>query len=171
MPPRSAQTALPLPRGWRKITRAGVLHAISVAAMAMGFVRFFTGLSFRWLKLLQLQSYQRVEPPSKTHSVTDILTRDGGVDIYAFVRHAVASFLMVVECKRWAPDKAVGIEVVQRLYGVQQSKSASKSLIVTTSYFSSPALEQCREYRGLMELRDFEDLKTWLDRYNPGPDV
>ena len=29
MPPRSTQSALPLPRGWRKITRAGVLHAIS----------------------------------------------------------------------------------------------------------------------------------------------
>ena len=35
MPARSTQTGLPLPRGWRKITRAGVLHAISVAAMAM----------------------------------------------------------------------------------------------------------------------------------------
>lgn len=92
-------------------------------------------------------------------------TRDGGVDIYAFVRHEVASFLMVVECKRWAPNKAVGIEVVQRLYGVQQSKAASKSLIVTTSFFSSPAREQCREYRDLMELRDFEDLKVWLNRY------
>ncbi len=35
MPSRSSQAALPLPRGWRKITRAGVLHAISVASMAM----------------------------------------------------------------------------------------------------------------------------------------
>ena len=35
MPPPSSKPALPLPRGWRKITRAGVLHAISVAAMAM----------------------------------------------------------------------------------------------------------------------------------------
>ncbi len=35
MPPFSNQSALPLPRGWRKVTRAGVLHAISVAAMAM----------------------------------------------------------------------------------------------------------------------------------------
>ncbi len=35
MPLRSPQSALPLPRGWRKVTRAGVLHAISVAAMAM----------------------------------------------------------------------------------------------------------------------------------------
>ncbi len=35
MPPRSSKPALPLPRGWRKVTRAGVPHAISVAAMAM----------------------------------------------------------------------------------------------------------------------------------------
>ncbi len=35
MPPFSNQSAVPLPRGWRKIARAGVLHAISVAAMAM----------------------------------------------------------------------------------------------------------------------------------------
>ncbi len=35
MPLRSPEAALPLPRGWRKVTRAGVLHAVSVAAMAM----------------------------------------------------------------------------------------------------------------------------------------
>ena len=35
MPSFSSQSALPLPRGWRKVTRAGVLHAVSVAAMAM----------------------------------------------------------------------------------------------------------------------------------------
>ena len=94
-------------------------------------------------------------------------TRDGGVDIYAFVQNAVAGFLMVVECKRWAPDKAVGVGVVQRLYGVQQAQAASKSLIVTTSYFSAPAVDQCKEYRGLMELKGFEDLKVWLGHYVP----
>ena len=35
MPPFSSQSTLPLPKGWRRVTRAGVLHAISVAAMAM----------------------------------------------------------------------------------------------------------------------------------------
>ena len=35
MPPFSNQSALPLPSGWRKVTRAGVLHAISVAARAL----------------------------------------------------------------------------------------------------------------------------------------
>jgi putative transposase len=35
MTPRSTKPAIPLPRGWRNVTRAGVLHAISVTAMAM----------------------------------------------------------------------------------------------------------------------------------------
>ena len=35
MPPRPSLSALPLPRGWSKIVRTGVLHAVSVAAMAM----------------------------------------------------------------------------------------------------------------------------------------
>ncbi len=35
MPPRSSKPVLPLPRGWRKVTREGVLHAISVASMAL----------------------------------------------------------------------------------------------------------------------------------------
>lgn len=39
MPSRSSQAALPLPRAWRKITRAGVLHAISVAAMTSAWSR------------------------------------------------------------------------------------------------------------------------------------
>ena len=37
MPPFSSQTALPLPRGWRKITRAGVLQVrIAIRLMPIG---------------------------------------------------------------------------------------------------------------------------------------
>ena len=35
MPARTALSAVPLPRGWSKIVHAGVLHVVSVAAMAM----------------------------------------------------------------------------------------------------------------------------------------
>jgi len=35
MPPRATTTTLPLPKAWHRVTRAGVLHAISVASMAM----------------------------------------------------------------------------------------------------------------------------------------
>ena len=92
-------------------------------------------------------------------------TRDGGVDIYAYVRNEVAAFLILVECKKWAPNQPVGIDVVQRLYGIQQSKQANKSMIVTTSHFTAPAREECRQYYPLMDLKDFEHIKAWLKRY------
>jgi hypothetical protein len=92
-------------------------------------------------------------------------TRDGGFDIYAYIRNEVCAFLMLVECKRWAADRPVGIEVVQRLYGIQQVNNANKSMIVTTSYFTAPAIAESRRYEHLMELKDYQDLKTWLQRF------
>lgn len=92
-------------------------------------------------------------------------TRDGGVDIYARLRHEVGSFLMVVECKRYAPENAVGIGVVQRLYGIQQTQRANKGLIVTTSYFSEPAIQEANKLNNMIDLDDYQALKTWLARY------
>jgi restriction endonuclease Mrr len=89
-------------------------------------------------------------------------TRDGGIDIYAYVTTQVARFMMVIECKKRSPDKPVGIDVVQRLYGVQQSVAANKSILVTTSHFTGPAIQQCKQYKGLMELKDFANLKELL---------
>ena len=92
-------------------------------------------------------------------------TRDGGKDIYAYLRNQIGSFLMYVECKRWHPPKHVGIEVVQRLYGVQQIDGVNKSMIVTTSFFTKPAIEECRRYKNLLDLKDYNDLKEWLKSY------
>ena len=89
-------------------------------------------------------------------------SRDGGVDIYAYVKNQVASFLIVVECKKYSPENRVGIDVVQRLFGVQQGISANKSIIVTTSHFTEPAINQCSQYKGQMELKDYENLREWL---------
>ena len=36
MPPRNAQAALPLPRGWREITRVGVLHGAGAHKVPAG---------------------------------------------------------------------------------------------------------------------------------------
>jgi len=95
-------------------------------------------------------------------------TRDGGKDIYAYIRNQVCSMLMFVECKRYAPDHPVGIDIVQRLYGVQTSQHANKSMIVTTSFFTLPATKEARRYESLMDLRDYDDLKKWLARYADG---
>ena len=92
-------------------------------------------------------------------------TRDGGKDIYAYIKNQICSFILFVECKKWTPTKHVGLEVVQRLYGVQQINKANRSMVVTTSFFTKPAIEECKQYENLMSLHDYIDLKTWLKRY------
>lgn len=92
-------------------------------------------------------------------------TRDGGKDILAYMKNQICSYLMFVECKKWKPQQHVGIEVVQRLYGVQQVNNANKSMIVTTSFFSKPAIEESKRYEYMMDLKDYNDLTAWLKRY------
>lgn len=92
-------------------------------------------------------------------------TRDGGKDIYAYIRNQVCRILMFVECKKYSPERQVGIDAVQRLYGVQQSHKANKSMVVTTSFFTDPAIKEAKRYDALMDLRDYNDLKNWLSNY------
>ena len=92
-------------------------------------------------------------------------TRDGGRDIYAYVKNAVTSFLMFVECKQWAQHNKVGIAVVQRVYGAAKAGGAHKAMIVTTSFFTLPAQRERQRVEKELDLADYETLKTWLGRY------
>lgn len=92
-------------------------------------------------------------------------TRDGGKDILAYMRNQICSCLMFVECKKWKPEQHVGIEIVQRLYGVQQANNANKSMVITTSFFSKPAIEESKRYEYMMDLKNYDDLTSWLKRY------
>lgn len=67
------------------------------------------------------------------------VTRDGGKDIYAARQDDLGSFLYLVECKKYAPNHHVGIDVIQRLYGVVSDEKATAGIIVTTSYFTKSA--------------------------------
>lgn len=63
-------------------------------------------------------------------------SNDAGVD--GFARHA--NGLIVVQCKRNAPDNLVGSPVVQQFKGVIEENEAWRGYIVTTSSFSKNAL-------------------------------
>jgi restriction endonuclease Mrr len=93
------------------------------------------------------------------------LSRDGGKDISAMLRSSVANLLVYVECKRYAAARPVGINVVQRLYGVARAHHANKSMVVTTSYFTREATQEARLLSHDMALRDYDDLCAWLKRY------
>jgi hypothetical protein len=92
-------------------------------------------------------------------------TRDGGTDIIAYVRNAVCSYLTHIECKRYAPNKKVGVGIIREVIGVHQIRKATKSIIVTTSFFSHDALKEAELMENQLDLKDFNDLKKWLQKY------
>jgi HJR/Mrr/RecB family endonuclease len=92
-------------------------------------------------------------------------TRDGGRDIIAHVRNAVSSYLTYIECKRYAADNKVGVGIIREVIGVHHIRKPTKSIIVTTSFFSSDAIKEAEKMESQLDLKDFTDIKAWLQRY------
>jgi HJR/Mrr/RecB family endonuclease len=92
-------------------------------------------------------------------------TRDGGTDIIAYIRNAVCEYLTLVECKKYAPDNKVGVGIVREVTGVHHIKQATKSLIVTTSYFSADAIKEAKAFEHQLELKNYDSIKDWLQKY------
>ncbi len=94
-------------------------------------------------------------------------TRDGGVDIIA-VQHSVLTgkSINLIECKRYSPDRKVGIGMVQRLLGTVNQMRASKGILVTTSFFSKDALHVEQTSQHQLLLSDYSKITSWLDNLN-----
>lgn len=92
-------------------------------------------------------------------------TRDGGRDIIAHIKNAVCSYLTHIECKRYAADNKVGVGIIREVLGVHHIRKATKSIIVTTSFFSCDAVKEAQIMKTQLELKDFTDIKKWLQRY------
>lgn len=83
---------------------------------------------------------------------------DGGLDIVAIQRSDIGTTLTIVECKRYAPERKVGVGVVRGLYGVVEQRRATKGVVATTSFFTRVAetFRKSVEYR--LALADFDAL-------------
>jgi HJR/Mrr/RecB family endonuclease len=92
-------------------------------------------------------------------------TRDGGRDIIAYIRNAVCKYLTYVECKKYHAKNKVGVGIVREVAGVHKIKQANKSIIVTTSYFTKDAVKEAKLIEHDLELKDYDNLKEWLTRY------
>ena len=87
-------------------------------------------------------------------------TRDGGKDIIAKGYIHGIPIVLDVECKQYRPDRKIGIGIVQRMRAVQADDHANKSVIVTTSSFSSDAREYADDH--MIALVDMDGIKQWL---------
>jgi len=94
-------------------------------------------------------------------SVTPV-GRDGGIDIVATRTTPLGPELVLVQCKRYAPDKKVGEPVVKQLCMVVEDQRATRGLIVTTSTFTSVALKYIELKRHKLSGADHAKLQEWM---------
>ena len=87
---------------------------------------------------------------------------DEGVDIYAVRHTAFGKLLTIVDCKRYRPDRPVGVGLVRQLVGTIETKRATAGVIATTSYFTSGAKDMRNQYPFRIGLQDFFDLQAML---------
>lgn len=90
-------------------------------------------------------------------------TRDGGKDIVAIQSSMGINLKYIVECKRYAKDNKVSLDVVQRLYGVKMAENANKAILVTTSSFTKDASKFASQHCWDLSLKDKSDLISWLN--------
>ncbi|MBN8877766.1 MAG: restriction endonuclease [Sphingobacteriales bacterium] len=93
-------------------------------------------------------------------------TRDGGYDIvaiYPIKSQAPQKFL--VECKRYAEHKKVGVNIVRSFKEVVLSEGANRGIIVTTSYFTNDAKIKIGKTPFLLDYRDKNNIMEWVRDY------
>lgn len=92
-------------------------------------------------------------------------TRDGGVDIVAFEETRYTKNHYIIECKHYAPARKVGIEVVQRLYGIKTNLRATKAFLITSSTFSRDAIKFAKQHVRELSLKDHSDVIRWVQEF------
>jgi len=92
-------------------------------------------------------------------------TKDGGIDMRAFLRNDIGTLLTLIQCKRFAPQNKVNVDVIRGLYGVVNREDASSGLIVTTSSFTRDTRSEQSEIRHRIHLAEYTNLVDWLRQY------
>ena len=92
-------------------------------------------------------------------------SRDGGIDIVAKHQGLLGDTQLIIECKRYAPDNKVGLAIVQRLHGVKNAMRATKGIVVTTSFFTQPAIDFAEPVKYELGLLDYFDICNLLAKH------
>ena len=91
-------------------------------------------------------------------------THDGGRDILAHHRGSAGRHLYLIECKRYAPERPISVDMVHALYGVVEQERATAGVLITTSRFTTDALAFVRPIQYRISLQEYSDLVAWIRR-------
>jgi HJR/Mrr/RecB family endonuclease len=92
-------------------------------------------------------------------------TRDGGRDIIAIKQEHDVQLKLLLECKRYSPDRKVGVSHVRELYAVKTIERATKAILATTSTFTADARAIEKQLIYELELKDFYAVTSWASEY------
>jgi len=96
-------------------------------------------------------------------------SKDGGYDIFAVSKDVSGvTTAWVVECKRYARHRKVGVEIVRSLFGTPIVQQGANALLVTTSSFTK-GVKDYKTSRYNLELRDYHGVLDWVNTYRPNP--
>ena len=93
---------------------------------------------------------------------------DGGVDIRLVQRDPIGDILTLVQVRKNAPHRPIGLEAVQALYGAERAEDADSSMFVTTSRYLPVAQEFAGRQNVEMELNVGEDVRRWCEEATAG---
>ncbi len=96
-------------------------------------------------------------------------SKDGGVDIFAERQGMFGTELTLVQCKRNRKDRKVGEPIVKQLFGDIESRNATNGLLVTTSSFTSTALNYIERVKYRLSLVDFDKLQNMISGLKKDP--
>lgn len=94
-------------------------------------------------------------------------SKDGGYDLFAVSRNTDGSGLRtsyIVECKKYRPDRKVGVEIARQLFHVKSEKNASQAILATTSDFTQGVYDY-KVSRLDLETRNFAEIAEWCKSY------
>lgn len=88
--------------------------------------------------------------------------KDDGIDIALERQTEVGSEQLLVQCKRYTREHKVPRAVLKQLHADVNDRSATRGLVVTTSFFTQPALNYIRRVKYRLSGADFDKLRQWL---------
>jgi hypothetical protein len=89
-------------------------------------------------------------------------TRDHGRDIIAVKSVMDLPTKFIIECKRYARERTVGLAIVQRLYGVKEAEGANKAIVAATCGFSRDARNFASAVLWQLDLAGYDHIVRWL---------
>ncbi|MDO8477461.1 MAG: pentapeptide repeat-containing protein [Candidatus Rokubacteria bacterium] len=96
-------------------------------------------------------------------------SKDGGYDLFAISKDvAGVTTSWIIECKKFAPEHKVGVEIARALYGVKSDLRVANAMLATTSHFTA-GVEKFKASRYDFDLRDYGGVVEWINTYRPNP--